>query len=292
MVKQSKLLVVNGVIMIRKRRKSHGLLNLIIAFLCWIFEAIWKLLKIIVPILVSAVVWIFSVGLPAVVYFFWSICGYSKSEYREITGNSLLDTYTDKGKRGEYLLYRHLKNESDKTKWLFNLYIPREDGRTTEIDVLMIHPSGIYVFESKNYSGWIYGSSNREKWTQCIKPSDNAKAQKYHFLNPLIQNKIHVKYLSPLLPDDVQDKIFSVVVFGNRCKLKNIELDSSEQIVTHIKSVKKVCKDRFAHQTIDEATINSIFQELYQYTQISEDVKKKHINDINATKDNYSWTGE
>ena len=42
-------------------------------------------------------------------------------------------------------------------KILRNLYIPYgNQEKTTEIDALMIYETGIYVFESKDYSGWIY----------------------------------------------------------------------------------------------------------------------------------------
>ena len=52
-------------------------------------------------------------------------------------------------------------------------------GKTTEIDLLMIHEKGIFVFESKNYSGWIFGSEDQLKWTQCFK-----SGQREHFYNP------------------------------------------------------------------------------------------------------------
>ena len=41
-------------------------------------------------------------------------------------------------------------------------------GRTSEIDLLMIHEKGIFVFESKNYSGWIFGSADQLHWTQSL----------------------------------------------------------------------------------------------------------------------------
>jgi hypothetical protein len=76
----------------------------------------------------------------------------------------------EKGKSGEYLVYKVLQNyEKDGAKFLFNCYLPKNNNNdTTEIDVIMIHNSGIYVFESKNYSGWIFGSEHQQKWTQTL----------------------------------------------------------------------------------------------------------------------------
>ena len=63
--------------------------------------------------------------------------------------------------------------------------MPRDDGETTEIDVLMLHTSGIYVFESKNYSGWIFGDEKSKTWTQTLPNGRGRRAQKERFLNPI-----------------------------------------------------------------------------------------------------------
>ena len=52
-------------------------------------------------------------------------------------------------------------------KILKNIYVPY-GNQTTEIDVVMIHETGIYVIESKNYSGWIFGNENQKQWTQML----------------------------------------------------------------------------------------------------------------------------
>jgi hypothetical protein len=256
-----------------------------------ILDAFGALLIVCVKLMVlilKACAWLLFILVPGFIYLLWSMWGYSKSEYKNLTHNSLFTTYLDKGKRGEYLLYRHLKRKNDQAKWLFNLYIPRNDGRTTEIDALMIHPSGIYVFESKNYAGWIFGNASRKEWTQCIKPKENAKTQKYRFLNPLLQNNIHVKYLKPLLSEEVNNFIYPVVVFGNRCKLKHISLDNSTQKVTVLINVRKDIAYQLSHNVLNEATINKIYMDLLQYTQVDDAIKEKHIRDIHDMLDGKS----
>ena len=52
-----------------------------------------------------------------------------------------------------------------KGKVLRNVYIPKDNNETSEIDVLFITQKGIFVIESKNYSGWIFGSEKQYKWT-------------------------------------------------------------------------------------------------------------------------------
>jgi hypothetical protein len=80
-----------------------------------------------------------------------------------------MSTIFDKGRNGEYQIYKRLRNHENKGgKFLFNCYLPKENGETTEIDVLLINKNGIFVFESKNYSGWIFGDEKSKNWTQTL----------------------------------------------------------------------------------------------------------------------------
>ena len=94
----------------------------------------------------------------------------------------------NKGRYGEYLIYKYLKgHEINGAMFLFNVYVPKENGETSEIDVIMIHHKGIFVFESKNYSGWIFGSETQRMWTQTL-PKGRKRSHKESFYNPIIQN--------------------------------------------------------------------------------------------------------
>ena len=78
-----------------------------------------------------------------------------------------LMNYENTGQFGEFATEFALTNDNldGELVVLKNLYVPLQ-GKTTEIDLLMIHEKGIFVFESKNYSGWIFGSSDQLNWTQ------------------------------------------------------------------------------------------------------------------------------
>ena len=120
---------------------------------------------------------------------------YNKSQYRKITKNSFWDVEFDKGKNGEYKIYKSLfRYEMDGASFLFNCYLPMENKETTEIDAIMIHHSGIYVFESKNYGGWIFGNERNAWWTQSLL-GEGYSAQKERFYDPVWQNRTHIKYL-------------------------------------------------------------------------------------------------
>jgi len=100
------------------------------------------------------------------------------------------------GLYGEYLTYKKLARLDGNKRFLFYCYIPKDDGTTLDVDVILMHPSGIYVFESKNYSGWIFGTETQKMWAQTF---PNGRKEKFY--NPIMQNSTHIKWLMSALPD-------------------------------------------------------------------------------------------
>lgn len=95
---------------------------------------------------------------------------------------------------------------------LNNVTIPIPNG-TTQIDHVIVSRYGLFVVESKNKDGWIFGDEASPQWTQSI------FGKKYRFQNPLHQNYRHTKALSEFLGID-HDKFFSVVMFWGDCEFK------------------------------------------------------------------------
>ena len=133
--------------------------------------------------------------IPVIIYFVRKK-QYEKSSYYNITKKPYSIMKRNKGFCGEYLIYKYLSSLEGNKRFLFNCYVPKGDGTTTEIDVILIHNSGIFVFESKNYSGWIFGTETQKTWTQTL-PSGK-RSHKERFFNPIMQNKTHIKYLNTL----------------------------------------------------------------------------------------------
>ena len=210
---------------------------------------------------------------------------YRNSNYKLVSGNSFFKTIFDKGNYGEFLTFTKLEKLSDQNKLLTNLYIPRDDGTTTEVDLVMISPTGIYVFESKNYSGWIFGDEKNKNWTQTLE-----NGQKNRFYNPIWQNKAHINALKTVL--NLNDDAFkSYIIFSERCTLKKIKVTSSNVKVIKrdqlIRNVKKDIKDLPEIFTSDE--VNKIYSSLQKYTNVDEDIKQAHIEAIKS-KGTYSET--
>ena len=119
-----------------------------------------------------------------------------------------------KGILGEFIVNLSLKLQLDKTKYhlIKNVTLPTEDG-TTQIDHIIVSPYGLFVVETKNMKGWIFGSVNQSTWTQQIYKHKNK------FQNPLRQNYKHVKTLQSLLNLN-DNQIYSVIVFAGNSTFK------------------------------------------------------------------------
>ena len=209
---------------------------------------------------------------------------FKQGTYYQVTKNGFFETILDAGRHGEYLTYQKLKfYEVDGGKFLFNSYLPKNDGTTTEIDVILIHSTGIFVIESKNYSGWIFGSENSKTWTQTL-PRGRGRAQKEHFYNPIMQNNTHIKCLKNIVGNDVP--IYSLIAFSERCTLKNITVESPDIKVFNRQYINKIVKNMGdkSIQALSKTDIERIYEMLYPYTQTTEYEKLQHIDNINATR--------
>lgn len=90
-------------------------------------------------------------------------------------------------------------------------------GLTSQIDHLVLSEYGIFVIETKNYKGWIFGNEKAENWMQVI------FKEKHQFRNPVKQNWSHIYALKSVLSDFPCAKYFPIVVFSGSATLKDIE---------------------------------------------------------------------
>lgn len=186
----------------------------------------------------------------------------------------------DPGHFGEYLIDYALNTLPGYSKKLCNVYLPYK-GRTSEIDVIMLHETGIYVFESKNYSGWIFGDEKSQYWTQCL----NAKT-KNRFYNPIMQNHTHIKALQEYLNLKGTQRIFSYIIFSQRCELKKIS-NSPENITVvrrpdMLKALKNRMKNLLAFYSREQ--IDEMYEKLLPLIDVTEEEKTEHIKQIEEIK--------
>lgn len=118
-----------------------------------------------------------------------------------------------KGIAAEKRVYHKMLELPDEYN-IFNDLLFQNNGRSVQIDHLIVSRYGVFVIETKGYKGWILGGENSEYWTQVIYKS------KYQFYNPIRQNDGHVRFLYHLLKCSVTIPIIPIVVFDNSAELK------------------------------------------------------------------------
>lgn len=214
----------------------------------------------------------------AIIRFLFNKAIFDKSEYAKETKTTYFKTMKDTGAYGEYLTARKLEKLPGAHKLIANAYIPDGRGGTTEIDLLFIHETGIYVIESKNYSGWIFGKEGDRYWTQVL-----PNGQKKRFYNPVLQNKGHMNAMKRLVSELEENYFNSIIVFSERCELKKVSIDTLSAILLcrrqHLqKKMKNMINNSSASLTPKQ--IEMVYSQVKAYAGVSEEAKKNHINQI------------
>lgn len=136
-------------------------------------------------------------------------------------------TKTDRGEESEQKLVLWLLKSGASPENIFhNLYVENYYNKFSQIDFVLLTRVGIIVFEVKDYSGWIFGKGNQDKWTQVL----NFGKEKYRFYNPIKQNFNHINVLKRVIREKVP--FYSVIVFFGDSELKDISFIPTNTFVT------------------------------------------------------------
>lgn len=208
---------------------------------------------------------------------------FKHSRYKLESGNSIIKTIRNRGDLGEFLIFEELEKRNVESKILANVYLSKEDGSTTEIDVMMVDPTGIYVFESKNFSGWIFGDEKGKNWTQSLKGGKKIK-----FYNPIWQNNGHINGLRRNLTKINPALFYSFIVFGNQCELKKVTVNQPELRIIKRNLLRGVLDADVEKRpnVFSNSEVMQIYEELSRFTLTDEKTKQNHIDGIKS-KVNY-----
>ena len=179
-----------------------------------------------------------------------------------------------KGWFGELQVRLTLHWNLDRTQYvtLHDVTLQTSDG-TTQIDHLVVSPFGVFVIETKNMKGWIFGTEKQAEWTQKI------FRKTYRFQNPLRQNYKHVKAIEDLLQMS-PDAVHSIVVFVGEAKAKtampdNVFFDGG--MTAYIKTFKEVL--------FTDEEVYQIFEAIYVHAEpATRETHRRHVADLKKRK--------
>lgn len=204
-----------------------------------------------------------------------------KLAYKYETGLNPFYTTHKEGTSLEYEIFKILYRFEGKV--LSNLYVNKIDDSTSEIDVLFIHNTGIYVLECKDIRAIeIIGDEQDIKW-DCI--YRKKKIRKMY--NPLKQNLGHIATLKNALRDRCRFDCFNSVVVINCTNVKsrytsnfdnyNQRIVTPQQLKNYIESL---IKDK--ERIFSDEEVLDIYKYIHEnYANVSNKVKKVHKQRVN-----------
>ncbi len=175
-----------------------------------------------------------------------------------------------------------LANNLDHNEYFIfnNIILPSEFSETTQIDHIVVSKYGVFVIESKEYSGWIFAHSNRKQWTQTL-PGGN----KYPINNPIWQNYGHVLAIKNQLPL-LGNRIFNVVVFSGNCEFKKEKPENvfyEHELIDFIKSKNDI--------KLKEVELLVVIGKLSMLCQVTDITNEEHVQNIKSAFEKLNLNG-
>jgi hypothetical protein len=226
---------------------------------------------------------IFSFVLSIFIVFIVSIKLNSKSDDDEFIN---INNSSNLGLKGEILVNNLLEKTLLQLKEYYLLnnitYEVNNTVGSSQIDHILISPYGIFIIETKHYSGNIIGGSKQFKWASIYRYKNGFK-KIYYFLNPLRQNYTHVKVVDDLIKNIKSEEFHSIIVFTGSAKLQN---DRIENILYLDELIAYICK--YNKKTISKSQFyESIGILEHHRLKPSKLTEINHINNIKKKRNRY-----
>ena len=196
------------------------------------------------------------------------------------------ETYQEhSGRIGEDRIAKELSQFGVGRRLIRNLIIGN-DHLTTEIDSVFITECGIYVIESKNFNGWIFGNLSQKNWTQTF-----PNQKKSQFFNPVLQNQGHINALRHLLDKYPDIDIRSVIVFSDSATLKRVPESTNDLLILNESEMYKILESSIEYNkkirrgpTLTPDQIYRIWGFLNQYNIESFRKRDMHLENVQTKK--------
>jgi len=175
-----------------------------------------------------------------------------------------------KGAKGESKVSSILQSLPDGYHVVNNVIIPTRNA-TSQIDHVLVSVYGVFVIETKNYSGWIFGSDNSKKWKQTFPKSS------HYFYNPIKQNWAHIYAFSDFLKLD--KRVFKpVIVFSDDASL-NVQsrtpVINMSCLRSHILS--------YTQEILSPENAEKIYNNIRKINLVGTDAGNKHTETVKQT---------
>ncbi len=164
----------------------------------------------------------------------------------------------------------------DKDKYIvLNDIMIAVNGKTHQIDHIVLSKYGIFVIETKQYNGYITGSKYDKKWVRHLRGNELV-----YYTNPIRQNYGHVKAVCQLL-NISETKAFNIVCIPSKNVKLNIKHDG--ELTTGLTINDKIAS--YKEEIIDN--VDELKEKIVINNIVDKDKRKRHIERINNLKEFY-----
>lgn len=174
-----------------------------------------------------------------------------------------------KGRIGENYISRLLSKLPVNDYTIFNDLLIPYGNRTSQIDHVVVSPYGVFVIETKNFRGWIFGGQYSEHWTQ------NIWGNRYKMPNPIAQNAGHIKALQYFLKQE-NIQYVSIIAFSGRASLK---INAPLCNVIYYNQILNVIS-RYTDVVLDSDSLSQINHQLRSIPKATKNDKQQHIQKV------------
>lgn len=188
------------------------------------------------------------------------------------------------GKFGEKRVALKLDWLSKEYITLNDILLPTHYG-TTQIDHIVVSPYGIFVIETKNYKGWIFGHENSEDWKQSLlgkKRFWGWSSEQHKLRNPIRQNVAHTRAVKSILKDVGEFDIIPIVVFSDSAELN---ITTPNHIVINWSNLRSVIKS-YRTPCISPEDIQRVVSRISSANITTEGSRESHIRNVQTVQQN------
>lgn len=172
---------------------------------------------------------------------------YRKTSYYNLTHNSYLKTKFYKKIRDTYQMYSLIQHyEYLGAKFLFHLQVPREQGEQYDVDMLMIHSQGVFLFDLKKYKNYILGDEKQIYWTEQLHSFFHGN-RKTSFVNPTLKLKSLIKWMQKKELNPMP--IFGILVFPKQTDCSLVQILSSQIQATPMEDLPVLVQSHVSQKT-------------------------------------------
>lgn len=177
------------------------------------------------------------------------------------------------GELGEKRVAKRLSKLPKDRYRIINDLLLQDNKYSSQIDHVVISEYGIFVIETKNYSGKIYGGGDSDTWRQF------SYGKEYPFRNPLKQNNGHIYALQNIIGEDARNCFHSIILFSEDAKLrvgKGLPVYNWRKIVPIIEG--------YTTKVLTTEKADRIYRHLLAANNTDKKARKAHIQSVQEKK--------